>query len=617
MTTFGVRRGSRLAILLVGLVAAALIAPFGCRTAKPGEPAKASSKEKSALPSEPALMLKARTERDLGRYNEALLALAEQSRIKVGTPGLEELRTSILDRMVTKREKDLKPAIPVHEDKMVQEVNDNRLLPDSYRAKRIVAAPQSVIRTPDNKAEGMLSLPVSLTLEGADLNVFIMSLTQSAAPSKAINIIADDAISAGGKLSMSVTNVPLREVLDYASRNLDVSFYVGENMIWVTKRTASVDPVPMQTRLYKLRKGISSIEKAGDDGSGIALMSAIEKFVPRDVGTDMMFDRDTHVLIAKNTRENLRLIEDLIEALDVTPPQVLIEARFISTSISDLRELGVNWTSDSIEFKSDGHNNPQAVLKGGKIFQPGQVATPTLDATLAYHGLLSTPMFEVMITALEKSGKAQTLSVPRVTTLNNQPARIRIGEDFLYFEDFELQEVANGQSDSGQNQYVSQLVPVGTPTKEELGILLEVTPSVGADHQTVTLNLKPEISEFVRFEYYNVGSDTGGNNNNNATSNALSVLKLPIFRRSEIETKVAVRSGDTVVMGGLITSSTGREQRKVPFLGSIPFLGVLFRYETKTNDQKNLLIFVTARILAESGEELVPLTPAEMPLAAN
>jgi type II secretory pathway component GspD/PulD (secretin) len=164
---------------------------------------------------------------------------------------------------------------------------------------------------------------------------------------------------------------------------------------------------------------------------------------------------------------------------------------------------------------------------------------------------------------------------------------------------------------------VSQLVPVGTPTKEELGILLEVTPSVGADHQTVTLNLKPEISEFVRFEYYNVGSDTGGNNNNNATSNALSVLKLPIFRRSEIETKVAVRSGDTVVMGGLITSSTGREQRKVPFLGSIPFLGVLFRYETKTNDQKNLLIFVTARILAESGEELVPLTPAEMPLAAN
>jgi type II secretory pathway component GspD/PulD (secretin) len=323
----------------------------------------------------------------------------------------------------------------------------------------------------------------------------------------------------------------------------------------------------------------------------------------------MMFDRDSHVLIAKNTRDNLRLIEDLIDVLDVTPPQVLIEARFISTSINDLRELGVNWNSDELQFKTGDHENPQAVLKPGKVIQTGQVVTPTLDATLAYHGLLSTPMFEVIIQALEESGKAQTLSVPRVTTLNNQPARIRIGEDFLYFEDFELQEVSNGQNDSGQNQYVSQLVPVGTPTKEELGIILEVTPSVGADRQTVTLNLKPEISEFVRFEVYDVGTGGGGDNNNGTSaSNGLSVLKLPIFRRSEIETKVAVRSGDTVVMGGLIAASQGKQVRRVPFLGSIPFLGALFRYEQTSNDRRNLLIFVTARILAESGEELVPFS---------
>jgi type II secretory pathway component GspD/PulD (secretin) len=253
------------------------------------------------------------------------------------------------------------------------------------------------------------------------------------------------------------------------------------------------------------------------------------------------------------------------------------------------------------------------VLQAGKIFQTGAVATPSLDATVAYHGLLSTPMFEVIIQALEESGKSQTLSVPRVTTLNNQPARIRVGEDFRYFENFELQEVATTPDSNNNQQYVSQLVPTGEPTLEELGILLEVTPSVGADLQTVTLNLKPEISEFVRFEEYDVGSGDNGN----TSTNGLSVLKLPIFRRSEIETKVAVRSGDTVVMGGLMAATQGKEITQVPILGSIPFLGALFRHEQKTNEHKNLLIFVTARILAESGEELIPIISTPTPLAVK
>lgn len=614
MTKCGWRNGSRLAVLAFIISGAALFFPAGCNTTGGNKPAGLAS----VVAGEPALMAQARADRDAGRYNEALMALSEQARVNPGAAGLEDLRTSILDRMLKTREKELKPALPVHEAKIDQEVDDNRLLPDSYRRRRTIQAPEALIRTPDNKAEAMLSLPVSMSLEGADLSVFIMGLTQSAGTNATINIIADDAISGGKTLTMSVTNVPLREVLDYASRNLDVSFYVGETMIWVTKRSSATDSEPMQTRLYKLRKGISSIEKAGDDGTGIGILAALEKFIPKDPGADLLFDRDTHVLIVRNSRENLRMVEDILDVLDVSPPQVSIEARFISTGVNDLRELGVNWNTSRLEFKSEGHENPQAVLRAGKIIQPGQVANPALDATLAYQGLLSSPMFEVIIQALEKSGKSQTLSVPRVTALNNQPARIRVGEDFLYFENFTLQEVAAGKDNNNNQQYVSQLVPEGEPTKEELGIILEVTPSVGADRQTVSLTLKPEISEFVRWEYYNVSSSSSGDANNNSSTNAsLSVLKLPIFRRSEVETKVAVHSGETVVMGGLIISTKGHDVQRVPFLGSLPLLGYLFRYDKDTNEQKNLLIFVTARILAESGEELVPLTPSEMPLAAK
>jgi type II secretory pathway component GspD/PulD (secretin) len=611
------REYARAGILVLSLLAA-LAGPAGCKTTTPA--AKPAESTDAKTRPEGSLMSKARVERDAGRYDEALLALAQQERANRDEPGLEDLRTSILDKILRLREKELKPALPQHVKKINQEVDENKLVPSSYGTRRVIEAPNAVIRTPDNKAEAMLSLPVSMTLEGADLTTFIMGLTQSASANRAINIIADDAISGDLKLTMNVTNVPLREVLDYASRNLEVSFYVGENMIWCSKRTKSVDSVPMSTRLYKLRKGITSLETAGDDGQGIGLMAAIDKFVPKDSGGEIMFDRDSHVLIAKNSRDNLRLIEDLIEALDVIPPQVLIEARFISTGISDLRELGVNWNTTELEFRTGHDTYPQALLKGGNIIQTGKVATPTLDASLAYQGLLSTPMFNVIIQALEQSGKSETLSVPRVTTLNNQPAKIRVGEDFLYFENFSLQQVPTTvlSGSTPVTQYGSQLVPEGEPTKEELGISLEVTPSVGADRKTVTLTLKPEINEFVRWEQYDVASDTSsGANVGGVTNGGLSVLKLPIFRKSEVETKVAVHSGETVVMGGLITSSQGNDSKRVPILGSIPFLGALFRHDQKTKEQKNLLIFVTARILAETGEELVPLTPAEMPFAAK
>ena len=596
MRNKGWRRGWALGVLAV----AALGLAAGCRTAAPAAEAAESAVKQGP---EPALMVKARADRDAGRYNEAMLALAQQARINPEEPGLEDLRASILDRMLARRADGLEQTRPAHRARMDQEVDRARTVPDSYGARRAIDPAAGSLRTPHNPAERMLNLPVSLSLEGADLTAFILGLTRSAGADRTLNIIADDGLAPGRTLTISVTNVPLREVLDYAARNLEVSFYVGESMVWITRRSDAVDGVPMETRLYKLRKGIASLEKAGDDGSGVSLLTAIDKFVPRTADADLMFDRDAHVLIVKNTRDNLRLIEELIEVLDVVPPQVLIEARFISTGVSDLRELGVNWETSDLFFRSGGHANPQAVLQGGPLIQPGQVTDPALNASVAYYGLLNDAMFNLVIQALEKSGKSQTLSVPRVTTLNNQPARIRVGEDFRYFENYELQEFTS--SVQGERETRStQLVPEGEPTKEELGILLEVTPSVGADRQTVTLTLRPEISEFVRWEVYNVAGD---GSETSAETNALSVLKLPIFRKSLVETKVAVQSGETVAMGGLITSSQGHEQKRVPVLGSIPFLGALFRYDVRNNEQKNLLIFVTARILAETGEELVPV----------
>jgi general secretion pathway protein D len=274
-----------------------------------------------------------------------------------------------------------------------------------------------------------------------------------------------------------------------------------------------------------------------------------------------------------------------------------------------LRELGVNWTVSDLYFKKGG--TTRATLSNLGL-TPGVVGdmtagdakrpTPTVAGTLAYQGVLTSPMFEVMLQALEQSGKAQTLSVPRVTTLNNQPAKIWEGREFRYFERFTTIDVVTSVTDNRENR-ASRLVPTGQPSREELGYKLEVTPSVGADRQTIILSLAPEISDLADWVFYE--SADVETSINNRTTNTLGMVKLPIFIKRQIVTKVAVRSGDTVVMGGLINSTDQKDVRRVPLLGSLPLLGALFRYEVVNKVQRNLLIFVTARVLAETGEELV------------
>ena len=240
-------------------------------------------------------------------------------------------------------------------------------------------------------------------------------------------------------------------------------------------------------------------------------------------------------------------------------------------------------------------------------------ASQAQGLNLTYQGVLTDPMFTAVLHALETTGDSRTLSVPRITTVNNSPALIRIGEDFRYFEEYDVVETLSGTTSEGRDTYIAQQVPVGTPTLEELGITLDVTPSVGADMTSITLRILPEISDFLRWEYWEVGTTRGGsarNNNNDSVqataTNVTSSIKLPIFQRSTLETEVVTRSGETVVMGGLIRSVESRSLEKVPILGDVPWLGRLFRHDTVEEKKQNLLIFVTGTILSETGETLVP-----------
>jgi general secretion pathway protein D len=207
--------------------------------------------------------------------------------------------------------------------------------------------------------------------------------------------------------------------------------------------------------------------------------------------------------------------------------------------------------------------------------------------------VLTHPQFEAVLHALEESKKTKTLSAPKVTTLNNQEAMIKVVDEWIYPTRYEfriVQQDLNGDGDFedsiggvAETQFLN--VPTGFE-RRDVGIILRVIPSVGKTKERITLSLVPEVSE-AKADFYTYG-DTS----------------LPKFTSRNLTTSVVVNSGDTVVLGGFIKESRTKTRTKVPILGDIPILGALFRKDSDSIERKNLLIFVTAKILSPSGEEV-------------
>lgn len=587
------------------LIAAVLWMPLaiGCATFRKEQRAERSGSRSSDLARAEALL-------EEGRYAEAMIACVDIGRRgDPYAPELVALQNRIMQRLAERREAAARERARMAPGRMALEIEERHGLPLTYGTQRAIRGEKGSLRGTPSAMEEVLRKKVTVHLDNVSLDDFILAIGAS----EDVNIVADN-MDSGKTMTIRAEDVPLGELLDYIARNLGVAFYVGENIIWATPRDQGLPTTPMETRVYRLRKGLSSRET--EAGARIPLIETIERFVLQPQGAQLLFNPKAHALVARNTRENLAKIEEIIEALDVAPPQILIEARFISAAFHDLRELGVDWILNSPIVVSE-----KKVLRNGV---PVDAPYTQIDASrpdaivgfspfpnqaqglnLSYQGILTDPMFQAVLHALETSGKARTLSVPKVTVINNESAVIRVGEDFRYFEEYDVQSVPS-TTDAGQTVYRTTLVPVGTPTLQELGIQLQVTPSVGADLSDIVLKIVPEISSFVRWEIYEVALERGGGAQDGRT-NVTGVVKLPIFSRSRIETEVVVQSGETVVMGGLITSTDQKRWEGVPILSSIPLLGRLFRHDTVQEQKNNLLIFVTAHLLSQRGEMLVPL----------
>jgi general secretion pathway protein D len=276
-------------------------------------------------------------------------------------------------------------------------------------------------------------------------------------------------------------------------------------------------------------------------------------------------------------------------------------------------------------------NSVDALLAG--VPQGANVASP---AIFGLAGIFTNPQFQVVIRALSQQKGVDLMSAPKVTTKSGNKATIKIIREFPYPDSFsppQLPQQATNNNVSGPTAFPTGALISGgivTPSSPEsfaqrdVGVILEVEPQIGADNYTIDLSISPEVVEFDGFVNY--GSPIlnaefvptlyipGVSTGIRETVSTPNVINQPIFSIRKVSTSVTIWDGQTVAMGGLIREDVQKVNDKVPILGDIPLAGRLFRSNVDQKIKKNLIVFVTARLMDAEGKPLIQTDEQEDPV---
>jgi general secretion pathway protein D len=390
-------------------------------------------------------------------------------------------------------------------------------------------------------------------------------------------------------------------------------------------------------------------------------------------GASATFWPHSGTLIVRNTQDNLDMVDALVDQANASQPkQVEIESKFVEINQNNLKELGFDWLLGPFSMNGkvfgsggtagnavpvDAANFPfvdpatgkpigQNPVTSGNRSGNFAVTANALDALLmpglgqalgaapsvfGVAGVFTNPQFQVVIRALNQKKGIDLLSAPSVTTKSGQRAIIEVIRELRYPRTYTQPQVPSISSSTGTTVIggATTVPVVVTPTTPQdwetrnTGVTLEVEPVVGGDATTVDLNLIPQVVEFEGFINYGspinaVGVNTvAGISVSQPVELTPNVINQPVFSTRKVTTSVSVYDGQTVVLGGLMREDVQKTEDKVPIIGDIPLVGRAFRSNTEQHTKKNLVIFVTAKIVTPAGlplnEEEEGLLPPELP----
>ena len=358
-------------------------------------------------------------------------------------------------------------------------------------------------------------------------------------------------------------------------------------------------------------------------------------------GKSVFFNDRVGRLFVRATEQDLDIIERAIQTLNEIAPMVHIKARFIEVQQNDSKALGFDWylgnfihgdvianggSSPSLNVPVSAAN-PLGAFPGNTVSSliPSSASDQLLTGGLrnsgpalaTVTGILTDPNFRVVLHALEQRDGVEALAEPDVTTISGRQTQMRATQIKNVVTGFSFNNGTQGGGASAASAggtgnggtVVNQVgIAAVTPNTQQLetGPVLDVVPYVLSDGYTINLALIPSVTEFIG--YSSIGPNeipgfTPGSTIANLNGTTLPVA-LPNFTIRQVVTTVNVWDNQTVVIGGLISSTVNNIKDKVPVIGDIPWVGRLFQSQSKTTQKKNLMIFVTATIVDPSGSRV-------------
>jgi general secretion pathway protein D len=486
---------------------------------------------------------------------------------------------------------------------------------------------------------------------------------------------ASQVVSPSTRLSLSLSNVPLFVALKYVAELAGLKVKVepfAVSLVPISEPTETL--ITKEYRVPPSFIPIAQPEdptagfgpargEVKTPGPGIGARQDAKKFLEENgitfpPGATARYLPVGSKLIVKNTPDNIDLIDALVDAaVGVKPTQVNIETKFLEVSQNDIAELGFDWLLGPFKIGNGvylGGGDPlinnvdypfdtagQFSMTRGLRSGSGLALTPnSIDTLLEQNtgtgagllgpapaifgisGIFTNPQFQVLIRALDQKKGVDLLSAPSVTTKSGQRANIKISRRFSYPTQFDPPQIptttTTGESGGIIINPLNIPPPTVTPafpssfTQRDIGILLEVEPTIGSDSYTIDLNLTPEVVEFDGFVNYGSPITTVGWGPSIGTPAITpraivltdNPIRQPIFSSRKVTTSVTIWDGQTVALGGLMREDVQKVNDKVPILGDIPFAGRLFRSNVDQKIKKNLVIFVTAQIIDAEGRPL-------------
>ncbi|CAI8884774.1 type IV pilus secretin PilQ [Pseudomonas brassicacearum] len=405
-----------------------------------------------------------------------------------------------------------------------------------------------------------------LSLNFQDIEV--RSVLQLIADFTNLNLVASDTVQGG--ITLRLQNVPWDQALDLVLKTKGLDKRKVGNVLLV----APADEIAARERqelesqkqiadLAPLRRELLQVNYAKATDIAKLFQSVTSAEAKADERGTITVDERTNNIIAYQTQDRLDELRRIVAQLDIPVRQVMIEARIVEANVDYDKSLGVRW-GGSVQNKGNWSSSGVTTGDSTTVGTPGSTSTNQPFVDLGASGntsgigiafITDNVLLDLELTAMEKTGNGEIVSQPKVVTSDKETAKILKGTEIPYQE----------ASSSGATSV----------SFKEASLSLEVTPQITPDNRII-MEVKVTKDEP---DYLNKVND------------------VPPIKKNEVNAKVLVNDGETIVIGGVFSNTQSKVVDKVPFLGDVPYLGRLFRRDVVSDSKSELLVFLTPRIM--------------------